>query len=82
MATTKTPETKPVMETVFIPKIPGEDETVFVGINGKSWLIPRGKSCEVPVFVADMLRERQRRQEAADEFSAAEKEKAKIIHGV
>ena len=82
MATTKTPETKPVMETVFVPKIPGEDDSVFVGINGKSWQIPRGKSCEVPAYVADMLRERQRKQEAAEDYSEAEKKKANVIHGV
>jgi hypothetical protein len=29
-----------------------------------------------------MLRERQRRQDAADEFSAAEQAKAKVIHGI
>ena len=83
MATTnKTVDPMTVMETVFIPKIPGEETTVFVGINGKSWTIPRGKSCEVPKPVADMLRERQRRQDAADEFSAAEQAKAKVIDGI
>ena len=63
------------MVPVHLPKIPGEHTTVFVGINGRSWQIPRGKTVEVPKPVADMLKERDRRQEEAERSSEQEQEK-------
>lgn len=40
---------------VFIPKMSGEDNTFFVGLNGKNYLIPRGKTVQVPKAVADII---------------------------
>lgn len=71
MAETKAITKNPmeIMETVFVPKIPGEADTVFVGLNGRSWTFPRGKSVQVPKPVADILRQQQEYQTAAEEYS-------------
>ena len=38
---------------IFVDRIPGDtDENVVVAINGKTWLLPKGKSSEVPESVA------------------------------
>ena len=42
----------------------GEAEDLFVGVNGVSYLIPKGKEVEVPDFVAEEIR----RSQAADDF--------------
>ena len=48
---------------VFIPKGYGNDEpNLFVGVNGVSYLLPKGKKSMVPPFVADEI-ERARRAE-------------------
>ena len=64
MATRKAVNTVPKDRVeVFLPKTPGRDEPdVFVGINGVSYLIPRGKKVFVPKEVAEEL---NRSQEAA-----------------
>jgi hypothetical protein len=70
MAETKAVAKNPmeIMETVFAPKIPGEEGYVYVGLNGRSWQIPRGKSMQVPKPVADILRRQQECQQAAEEY--------------
>ena len=54
--------TNPMKEMVdiFIPIVSGEDNTVFVGLNGKAWQIPRGKKVQVPKPVADIYERAQR----------------------
>lgn len=79
MATVKTPA-KTV--SVMLPKISGEDQTVFVGHNGKSWMIPRGKRVEVPDYVADIIFEAERNANAADDYSDAKRKDMEKIHGV
>lgn len=69
------------IETVFIPKSSGEDSVVFVGLNGKSYLIPRGKRVDVPKPVAQIVYEAQRNQQAAEAYQEAEKEKMNIVFG-
>lgn len=42
--------------TVYVPRERAdEDPNLFVGINGKNYLIPRGKSSQVPPEVAEEL---------------------------
>ncbi len=41
-------EKKPAMKTIILPRAAsGEDKTVFVSINERTWLVPRGKPVEV-----------------------------------
>ena len=51
-------ETKPKREKIFVPRAASnrEDPNLFVGINGVNYLIPKGKSSEVPDFVAEEIR--------------------------
>lgn len=62
-------------ETVFIPKVAGEEPTVWVGLNGKSWLIPRGEKVEVPKPVADILYASERAKTAEEEYKEAEQKR-------
>lgn len=70
-----------IMETVYIPKAAGEDANVFVGLNGKAWIIPRGKRCEVPQPVADILRMSEDAKNMADEYADAERKKKDKVYG-
>ena len=47
-----------------------EDPNVFVAINGKTWLLPRGKTSLVPPEVAAELARAQMAQERLDEYVA------------
>lgn len=69
------------MVSVYVPKISGEDPTLFVGLNGKSWSIPRGKRVEVPADVARIVEESERNAQIADEFSDVKRKEMDIIHG-
>lgn len=69
------------METVFVPKQSGEDLTLLVGLNGKNYLIPRGKSIEVPKDVAAIVHQHERASEAADNYRDAEKAKMNTVFG-
>ena len=44
---------------IRLPKERREQEDVFVGINGRTWLIKRGIEVEVPVCVAEVLENRE-----------------------
>ena len=67
--------------TVFVEKESGEPPMLFVGINGKNWQIPRGKSVQVPKSVADMVNARQRMKRFRDEYSSRQQELSKEIQG-
>ena len=67
--------------TVFVEKESGESPTLFVGINGKNWLIPRGKSVQVPKSVAKMVEARQRMKRFRDEYKTRQQEVASKIQG-
>lgn len=72
-----TKETKKVTtETIYLPLIPGEEDSVWVARNGHSWIIPRGKSVEVPAEVAEILRCRDMAEIKSREYSRKEAEKA------
>lgn len=45
-------------------------DDVYVGINGKSWLIKRGEEVEVPQSVALVLEQREKMLSVAMEFEA------------
>lgn len=60
--------------TVYLPRMPGEEPTVFVGLNGKRYLIPRGKHEQVPKPVADLIEECQRSRERADRYTQEKEE--------
>lgn len=60
---------------VFVPKgYANEEPNLFVGINGKGYLLPRGKYSEVPPEVAHEIERSLAAQDAADENAAAMQE--------
>ena len=53
-------------EDIFIPRGPkNDDPNLFVSVNGKNYLLPRGKKSRVPKAVADEI---ERSGRAADIF--------------
>lgn len=53
-------------ETIRVQRIhPKEDPNLFVGINGKNYIIPRGKAVKVPRFVKEEI---ERSERAKDRF--------------
>ena len=58
------------MTDIFIPKsYAGEEPNLFVGVNGVSYLLPRGKTLEVPPEVAFELERAERARLRLDEVS-------------
>lgn len=45
-------------------------DDVFVGVNGKTWLIKRGEEVELPAYVAKVLERREAVLGMAMEFEA------------
>ena len=44
-------------EDIFIPKgMSNEDPNLFVSVNGKNFLLPKGKTSNVPSYVAAEIR--------------------------
>ena len=44
---------KEKMVKVFVDRIPGDsDPNMVIGVNGKLWLLPKGRESEVPESVA------------------------------
>lgn len=63
MATTKNEE----RVEVFVPRgYANEEPNLLVGVNGKNYLLPRGKTSMVPKEVADEFNRSQKAQEALD----------------
>ena len=56
--------------TIRLPLTRTEKEEVFVGINGKTYLIRRGEEVAVPANVAAVLQRREKALAAALEFEA------------
>ena len=54
----------------------GDDPNVFISINGKNFLLPRGVESKVPAYVKEEFERSMRAQEAFDRKSAALLEKA------
>lgn len=69
------------METVYVPKVPGEDASLFASLNGYTCLIPRGKSVEVPKPIAEIIHRSEKAREEAEAFAEAERKKADTVMG-
>ena len=56
------------MREIFIPKsFAGEEPNLLVGVNGVSFLLPRGKVSKVPDYVAAEVERAMQAQETMDE---------------
>ena len=63
---------------LFIPKGYANDEpNLFISVNGKNFLLPKGKTSKVPTYIKEEYERSQRAQEALDAKSEALLEKAK-----
>ena len=63
---------------LFIPKGYANDEpNLFISVNGKNFLLPKGKTSKVPPYVKEEYDRAMRAQEALDAKSEALLEKAK-----
>ena len=88
MATNTTPETTTPETTtpkslkekyvdLYVPKGQANDDpNEFISINGKNFLLPKGKTSKVPVYVKEEFDRSQRAQEALDAKSEALIQKA------
>lgn len=75
MAATKAPiNPMDEKEIVFIPKVSGEDDSVWVGLNGKSWSFPRGEKVEVPEPVAEILYQSENAKRAQEKYIRQQQE--------
>lgn len=64
--------------SIFIPKgAAGDDTNMFVSVNGKGYLLPRGKYSDVPPEVAAEIERSERAQARYDEFAAAQQKRSK-----
>lgn len=78
MATTENTTTKNAREDIFIPKgYANDDPNLFVSVNGKNYILPKGKTSKVPVHVAEEIKRSLKAQEIQDENSEKLLEKAK-----
>lgn len=68
MATNETKAPKKVK--IKLPLTREEKDDVYVCLNGKSYLIKRGKAVEVPAGVAEILQHREEMLEESMEFEA------------
>ena len=63
---------------LFIPKGYANDEpNFFISVNGKNYLLPKGKTSKVPACVKEEYDRAMRAQEALDAKTEALLEKAK-----
>lgn len=68
---------KPKMVDLFIPRGSSVDEpNVLISVNGKNWVLPKGKTSMVPDFVKYEYERAQRAKEALDVRAAEMAEKA------
>lgn len=57
---------------IFIPKGYGNDEpNLFVGVNGKTFLLPKGQKSVVPKYIADEINRSWEAEAAMDQHIAA-----------
>lgn len=57
--------------TVFVPKRDRNDDALFVGINGKNYLIKKGESVNVPTEVAEVIENSLKAEEIAEKYITA-----------
>lgn len=61
-------ESKEKLATIRVPRgRSNEEPCLMIGINGRNWLLPRGKTSEVPDYVAE---EFNRHMDAVDAYSS------------
>lgn len=58
------------MKKIKLPLTRSQREDVYVGINGKSWLIRRGTEVEVPWNVVKVLERQERMLSVAMDYEA------------
>ena len=76
MATTTTNKEEYV--DLFIPKgYANDDPNFFISVNGKNFILPKGKTSKVPPYVKEEYDRAMRAQEVLDAKSEALLEKAK-----
>lgn len=63
-------ENKTKMVKIKLPLTRSEKEDEYVAVNGKSYLIKRGETVEVPDFVAEVLEHKEEMLAQAMEFEA------------
>lgn len=69
MATNEKKAPVPVKKVrIKLPLTRTEKDDVFVGVNGKSWLIKRGEEVEVPEYVAKVLQNQEKMLALAMEY--------------
>lgn len=74
---TATTENKPKLVELFVPRGSSVDEpNVIVSVNGKNWVLPKGKTSKVPAFVKYEYERANRAKEAMDVRAAEMAEKA------
>lgn len=57
------------LEEIFIPRAGAkEDPNLFVSVNSKNFLIPKGKKSKVPRYIADEIRRSERARDAFEAF--------------
>lgn len=62
---------------LYIPKgYVNDDPNVFISLNGKNYLLPKGKTSRVPLCIKEEYERSLRAQEALDAKSAVLLEKA------
>ena len=55
------------LEEIFIPRAGAkEDPNLFVSVNGKNFLIPKGKKSKVPPEIAEEIRRANEAEEMMD----------------
>jgi hypothetical protein len=65
-------------EEIFIDRgYANDDPNLFVSVNGKNYILPKGKTSKVPSFVADEIRRSRKAQTVLDEKMEAMLEKSK-----
>lgn len=71
----ETNATKPTKKMVKIKlqKTRNEKDDVYVGVNGKTYLIKRGEEVEVPISVLEVLDNKEKMLSEAFEFEEAAK---------
>ena len=69
---------KPAMVDLFIPRGSSVDEpNKIISVNGKNYVLPKGKTSEVPKAVYDEIMRAQRAEEALYAYVDAAAEQAK-----
>lgn len=67
---------KPKMVTIKLPLTRYEKDDVYVAVNGRTFLIKRGEEVQVPVYVKEVLDNKEKMLRMAYDFEAEASSKA------